>query len=234
MGAVPSVLFELVQYEQDRIVNPGCDETRERGRSAFVRRKPTPTPLSALSFPRHPRDTARSRRPAAPANGERHSYAIVTETYPPEVNGVALTVQGWNRAQASAATMSNWCAPRQDGDRDIAADTLLVRGAGLPRYPGLKFGLPATRTLRKRWQSARPNAICTATEGPLAGRHCAPRASWYPCRHRLPHPLRRLHARLWRNQGVALRWMRRYQQQRAGDPGAHPRTAALPARPGLR
>lgn len=31
-------------------------------------------------------------------------YAIITETYPPEVNGVALTVQSWNRGSASAVT----------------------------------------------------------------------------------------------------------------------------------
>ena len=45
--------------------------------------------------------------------------------------------------------------------------TLLVRGAGLPRYPGLKFGLPATSTLMKAWRTTPPDAIYVATEGPL-------------------------------------------------------------------
>jgi hypothetical protein len=33
-------------------------------------------------------------------------YAIVTETYPPEVNGVALTVQGLEQGCAQPATRS--------------------------------------------------------------------------------------------------------------------------------
>jgi glycosyltransferase involved in cell wall biosynthesis len=44
---------------------------------------------------------------------------------------------------------------------------LETRGAALPRYPGLRFGLPVPRTLRKRWTEHRPDAIYVATEGPL-------------------------------------------------------------------
>ncbi|HPM57731.1 MAG TPA: glycosyltransferase family 1 protein [Thermomonas sp.] len=96
-------------------------------------------------------------------------YAIVTETYPPEINGVALTVQGLEHGLRERGHAVQLVRPRQAGDTatTISDHTLLVRGAGLPRYPGLRFGLPATRTLRRLWQAQRPDALYVATEGPL-------------------------------------------------------------------
>jgi len=94
-------------------------------------------------------------------------YAIVTETYPPEVNGVALTVQGLEQGLRARGHEVTLVRPRQDGDAADAGGTLLVRGAALPRYPGLKFGLPATQKLVGQWSNATPDAIYIATEGPL-------------------------------------------------------------------
>ena len=74
-------------------------------------------------------------------------YAIVSETYPPEINGVALTVQGLERGLRTRGHEVRLVRPRQSA-RDIAAPhELLVRGAPLPRYPGLRLGLPATSRL---------------------------------------------------------------------------------------
>lgn len=96
-------------------------------------------------------------------------YAIVTETYPPEINGVALTVQGLEQGLRARGHELTLVRPRQSPNEGTttAPDTLLVRGAGLPRYPGLKFGLPATATLLRRWTDSRPDALYVATEGPL-------------------------------------------------------------------
>ena len=95
-------------------------------------------------------------------------YAIVTETYPPEINGVALTVQGLEQGLRERGNKVSVLRPRQAADPiQTDDDTLLVRGASLPRYPGLKFGLPATGQLRRHWQANRPDAIYVATEGPL-------------------------------------------------------------------
>src|SRR3546814_5992890 len=74
--------------------------------------------------------------------------------------------QGW-RARGHAVS---WVRPRQVPGQVPAADETLVRGANLPRYPGLKFGLPATRQLRQLWRDERPDAIYVATEGPLGWR----------------------------------------------------------------
>jgi hypothetical protein len=70
-------------------------------------------------------------------------YAIVSETYPPEINGVALTVQGLELGLRARGHDVSVVRPRQDDEPDAHAGTLLVRGAALPRYPGLYFGLPA-------------------------------------------------------------------------------------------
>ena len=96
-------------------------------------------------------------------------YAIVTETYPPEINGVALTVQGLAQGLCARGHEVMLVRPRQEADEGTKTppDTLLVRGAGLPRYPGLKFGLPATTALLRRWTDSRPDTIYVATEGPL-------------------------------------------------------------------
>ncbi len=52
--------------------------------------------------------------PSAPedsdASGRRH-VCVVTETYPPEVNGVALTLARLVEGCAPAGMRSPWCAP---------------------------------------------------------------------------------------------------------------------------
>ncbi|MBB4592731.1 glycosyltransferase family 4 protein [Xanthomonas cannabis] len=142
-------------------------------------------------------------------------YAIVTETYPPEVNGVALTVHGLETGLRARGHQVDVVRPRQRVDSD-ATDALLVRGASLPRYPGLKFGLPATHRLIRHWRTTQPDAIYVATEGPLgwsamraARRLGIPVASGFHTRfdEYLPD-----YGAAWL-QGTALRWMRRFHNQ---------------------
>lgn len=142
-------------------------------------------------------------------------YAIVTETYPPEVNGVALTVQGLELGLRARGHTVDVVRPRQAGDAD-QEDLRLVRGAALPRYPGLKFGLPAPRRLTRLWQAAPPDAVYIATEGPLgwsalrsARRLGIPIATGFHTRfdEYLPQ-----YGAAWL-QSTALRWMRRFHNQ---------------------
>lgn len=143
-------------------------------------------------------------------------YAIVTETYPPEVNGVALTVQGLEQGLRAAGHQVDLVRPRQATESDTEDGTLLVTGAGLPRYPGLRFGLPAPKRLARQWQLQRPDAIYIATEGPLgwsalrtARRLGIPVASGFHTRfdEYLPD-----YGVAWL-QAAALRWMRRFHNQ---------------------
>lgn len=94
---------------------------------------------------------------------------IVSETYPPEINGVALTVHSLAAGLAARGHSIDLIRPRQSAPyRDEPGiNALDVRGGALPRYPGLRFGLPAGRTLREHWSRQRPDAVYVATEGPL-------------------------------------------------------------------
>jgi len=94
---------------------------------------------------------------------------IISETYPPEINGVALTVHSLATGLAAKGHAIDLVRPRQSASHadEPGIDALETRGASLPRYPGLRFGLPAYRTLRQRWTLHRPDAIYVATEGPL-------------------------------------------------------------------
>ncbi|QNN46924.1 glycosyltransferase family 1 protein [Thermomonas brevis] len=140
-------------------------------------------------------------------------YGIVTETYPPEVNGVALTVQGLEQGLRERGHAVDVVRPRQRDDEATTPDALLVRGAALPRYPGLKFGLPAARLLQRHWRRQRPDAIYVATEGPLgwsalraARRLGIPAATGFHTRF---DDYVRSYGAPWL-QGTALRWMRHF------------------------
>ena len=94
-------------------------------------------------------------------------YCLVTETYPPEVNGVALTVQSMEQGLRRRGHQVDVVRPRQHASDPAQGHETLVRGAPLPRYPGMRFGLPSPRVLRRLWTRHRPDAVYVATEGPL-------------------------------------------------------------------
>ena len=93
-------------------------------------------------------------------------YAIVTETYPPEINGVALTVLELELGLRARGHDISLVRPRKRTGQ-AAGHEFLVPGLPLPRYPGLQMGLPATRKLLAQWRRRRPDAVYVATEGPL-------------------------------------------------------------------
>lgn len=93
---------------------------------------------------------------------------LISETYPPDVNGVALTVQSLEQGLRGLGHRVALVRTEHSEDSTQARpDLMLVQGAPLPSYPGLRFGLPAGRRLQARWSTHRPDAIYIATEGPL-------------------------------------------------------------------
>jgi len=97
--------------------------------------------------------------------------AMVTETFPPEVNGVARTVGLMVDGLRERGHAVQLVRPRQHA-RDAAAregdfEELLRPGLPIPRYTQLKMGLPGARTLLHAWRSRRPHVVHIATEGPL-------------------------------------------------------------------
>jgi glycosyltransferase involved in cell wall biosynthesis len=103
--------------------------------------------------------------PTRPAHAR---FDLVTETYPPEINGVALTVQSLHEGLKALGYATGLVRPAHPGEPiDESAALMRVDGAPIPRYPGLRFGLPSGRKLVARWTRQRPSAIYIATEGPL-------------------------------------------------------------------
>ncbi|MBL8447907.1 MAG: glycosyltransferase family 1 protein [Zoogloeaceae bacterium] len=101
----------------------------------------------------------------------RLRIAIVTETYPPEINGVAMTMGRMVAGLVARGHQVQLIRPRQEAsDRPARApgvEELLARGVRIPRYEGLRFGLPASQSLARQWTHQRPDVVHVATEGPL-------------------------------------------------------------------
>ncbi len=93
-------------------------------------------------------------------------YAIVTDTYPPEINGVALTVHSLESGLRMRGHDVHVVRPRRPEEAPDSG-TLQVASLPLPRYPGLRFGLPTPRMLSRTWTASGPDALYIATEGPL-------------------------------------------------------------------
>lgn len=106
-----------------------------------------------------------------PANRPSMRIAVVTETWPPEVNGVAVTLAKLVQSLSHRNHDVQLIRPRQakidEGVRDSNLEEVLMRGMPIPRYPELKLGLPSKKTLVKAWTLRRPDVVHIATEGPL-------------------------------------------------------------------
>ncbi|MBU1664713.1 MAG: glycosyltransferase family 1 protein [Gammaproteobacteria bacterium] len=91
---------------------------------------------------------------------------LVTETYPPEINGVAMTTERMVRGLRARGHWVGLVRPGQRHD-EVAPDTWTVPGLPIPNYPGLRLGLPAWRRLGRLMDQQRPDLVHVVTEGPL-------------------------------------------------------------------
>lgn len=93
--------------------------------------------------------------------------AFVTETFPPEINGVAMTVGRLVGGLRERGHRVRVIRPRQ-GRLDAGSEhELALPGLPLPGYAGLRFGLPAGGRLHREWKGRRPDLVHVVTEGPL-------------------------------------------------------------------
>jgi glycosyltransferase involved in cell wall biosynthesis len=97
--------------------------------------------------------------------------AIVTETFPPEVNGVAMTFRVIARELAQRGHQVTVFRPKRT-DLSASGQTfdyteVQMPGMPIPGYPLLRLGLPARRRLVRHWKSDRPDLVHVVTEGPL-------------------------------------------------------------------
>jgi glycosyltransferase involved in cell wall biosynthesis len=95
--------------------------------------------------------------------------AYVTETYPPELNGVSLTVERTVRFLRAQGHLVELIRPRQPREAPLDADDeLRTAGCAIPVYRELRFGLARVGPLRRRFERTRPEIVHLATPGPLA------------------------------------------------------------------
>lgn len=95
--------------------------------------------------------------------------SLITETFPPEINGVANTLGRLFDGLRARDHQVELVRPRQttDGNQRSSKGLMLCRGWAVPGYPGLQWGMASTSRLMKRWQQQRPDVVYIATEGPL-------------------------------------------------------------------
>ena len=94
---------------------------------------------------------------------------LVSETFPPEVNGVAMTLGRLADGMRQRGHALSIVRPRQKAESAVPLPpgSLLVPGVPIPRYGELRFGLPVQRRLTLLWRARRPDVVHIATEGPL-------------------------------------------------------------------
>ena len=94
--------------------------------------------------------------------------AYVTETYPPELNGVSLTVERTVRFLRARGHNVELIRPRQPGESALdASDELRTAGCAIPVYRELRFGWSRVAPLVRRFERTRPDLVHLATPGPL-------------------------------------------------------------------
>lgn len=99
--------------------------------------------------------------------------ALVTETFPPEVNGVSMTLGRLCHGLSSKGWEVQVVRPEQQREEwDLPAveqpfEEMTVAGVPLPGYKGLRMGEPAFFSIASDWRRRRPDVVHVATEGPL-------------------------------------------------------------------
>jgi glycosyltransferase involved in cell wall biosynthesis len=94
--------------------------------------------------------------------------AYITETYPPELNGVALTVERTVQHLRRRGHEVELIRPRQAREQAHEDDAeWLTPGCPIPMYPDLRFGLARSRALVERFKRTTPRLVHVATQGPL-------------------------------------------------------------------
>ncbi|MCX6937616.1 MAG: glycosyltransferase family 1 protein [Verrucomicrobia bacterium] len=104
--------------------------------------------------------------------------ALVTETFPPEINGVAMTLGNLATGLSARGFAVTVHRPRQPAEAAPTAASAKLPAAGsfrevlypglpIPGYPLLRLGLPARGRLLRAWRAERPDVVHVATEGPL-------------------------------------------------------------------
>jgi len=99
------------------------------------------------------------------------AIALVTETYWPEVNGVAMTLGRLVNGLARRGHDIQLICPehKERNSAELPNNVLYfpVKSVPIPGYKEANLGLPSKKILKNLWLIERPEVIYVATEGPL-------------------------------------------------------------------
>jgi glycosyltransferase involved in cell wall biosynthesis len=108
---------------------------------------------------------------------QNRRITVVSETFPPEINGVANTLKhlcqglsaNGHQVQVVRPAQRADCTPGPDPGRQhrLFSELVKVPGLPLPGYTTLQFGFTRQKVLLKLWTRQRPDLIYVATQGPL-------------------------------------------------------------------
>ena len=96
--------------------------------------------------------------------------AVVTETWPPEINGVAHTIGKLVQGLVRQGHSLQLVRPRQrhaSGNGQDGIDEILVFGIPIPMYQALRIGVALPGQLLRAWRACPPDIVHIVTEGPL-------------------------------------------------------------------
>ncbi|MDR0234708.1 glycosyltransferase family 1 protein [Acinetobacter sp.] len=99
----------------------------------------------------------------------RLKIAIVTETWPPEINGVALSLMQLCKGLQNQGHKILLIRPAQKVKcNDFKPNQeCLVNGQSIPKYPDMKFGWPQFLKVSQAISAFTPDVVHIVTEGPL-------------------------------------------------------------------
>ena len=97
--------------------------------------------------------------------------AVVSETYPPDVNGVAFTLEKFSNGLHERGHNVKVFRAKPAGEivcgEFVGPHQIILNSLPVPGYPALRMGWPSYLALRSQWISDKPDVIYIATEGPL-------------------------------------------------------------------
>lgn len=99
---------------------------------------------------------------------DRPLISIVTETFTPDINGVAMTL-GMLVDHLKGRFRIQVIKPGRRDQQATSPDSMIVEvpSAPIPGYPEMRFGFPVGARITRLWQDERPTAVYIATQGPL-------------------------------------------------------------------
>ena len=109
-------------------------------------------------------------------NNEFHQYhnkklkiALVTETWPPEINGVALSILQLAKRLQQRGHQFLLIRPQQHQVTNcfVAEQECLVKPQSIPKYKQMQFGWPQVFKLGRAFDEFKPDIVHIVTEGPL-------------------------------------------------------------------